>query len=71
MRRHLNGHLAHADAKPFTDFLAERQVMDMADLDVASMREISHETSITLARETEKTGLSAGRHKTSFQYFHP
>jgi hypothetical protein len=47
MRRHLNGHLAHADAKPFTDFLAERQVMDMADLDVASMREISHETSIT------------------------
>jgi hypothetical protein len=71
MRRHSNGYLAHADAKPFTDFLAERQVMDVADLDVASMREISHETSIRLARETEKTGTIGGPSQDELPVFSP
>jgi hypothetical protein len=28
MRRHSNGHLTHPNAQPFTDFMAERQVME-------------------------------------------
>jgi len=43
MRRHSNGHLAHPNAQPFADFMAERQVMDMADLNVSLMRGIGHE----------------------------
>jgi hypothetical protein len=53
MRRHFHGHPAHADAQPFTDFSAERQVVDVADLNVASMRGITHKTSIGLAGKSK------------------
>jgi len=43
MRRHSNGHPAHNDAKPFTDFLAERQVMGAADLNVTLVRGAGHD----------------------------
>jgi hypothetical protein len=68
MRRHSNDHLAHLNAKPFTDFSAECQVMEVADLNVASMRGTGHERTTRLG--TKELELSAGRHKTSFQYFH-
>jgi len=38
MWRHSNGPLAQADDKPFTDFLAERCVMDVTDLNVSLLR---------------------------------
>jgi len=60
MRRHSNGHLTHPNAKPFTDFIAERQVMDMADLNVSLMRGIGHERTTRfpekLRKKTKKTG---------------
>lgn len=45
MRWHCSGLQIEIDAKPLTDFLAERRVMGAADLDVASVRGISHEKS--------------------------
>jgi hypothetical protein len=47
--RHSNGLLAQTDDKPFTDFLAERRVMDAADLNVTLVRGINHEISDLLA----------------------
>ena len=41
MWRHSNGPLAQTDDKPFTDFLAERRVMDVADLNVNLVRGIN------------------------------
>jgi len=52
MRRHSNWHQIHPHAKSFSDFIAERQVMHVADLNVTSMRGISHETSMKGARKT-------------------
>ena len=45
MWRHSSGPLAQTDGKPFTDFLAERRVMDVADLNVTLVRGIDHEIS--------------------------
>jgi len=71
MRRHTSGFRFHTDGKPFTDFRADRDVMEAADLDVALLCGMSHEVSNTSARETDETGpaLSAGGHKTGFQDF--
>jgi hypothetical protein len=44
MRRHLNGPVVQAGAKPFTNFLAERPVMEAADLSTF-VRAIGHEIS--------------------------
>ena len=49
MWRHSNGALAQTDDKPFTDFLAERRIMDVADLNVTLVRGIGHEVSDLLA----------------------
>jgi len=70
MRRHPSGLRLHTDGKLFTDFLADRHVMEAADLDVAPLCAMG-EVSNTSARETDKTGpaLSAGGHKTGFQDF--
>jgi hypothetical protein len=46
MRRHFNVFLIQAGAKPFTNFLAERRVMDAANLTVTFVRRISHENPI-------------------------
>lgn len=53
MRRHSNRFQIQTDAKPFTDFLAERHVMNAADLNVTLFREIGHEKSDGLVREME------------------
>ena len=45
MRRHSNGILIQAGAKPVTDFLAEGHAMGTADLSVAFVRAISHQKS--------------------------
>jgi hypothetical protein len=42
MWRHSNGPLAQADDKPFADFLAERCVMDVTDLNVSLVRGMDH-----------------------------
>jgi len=44
MRRHSNWHKTHPNAESFSDFIAERQVMNVADLNVTLMRGISHES---------------------------
>jgi len=46
MPRHSNGFLIQAGAKPFTNFLAKRRVMDAANLIVTFVRRISHENPI-------------------------
>ena len=56
MRRHPGGLRFHTDGKPFTDFLADRHVMEAADLDVAMLCGMRHEVSNTSARETDETG---------------
>jgi hypothetical protein len=50
LRRHSNGPLAQTDDEPFTDFLAERRVMDVADPNVALVRAIDHDISDLLVR---------------------
>jgi len=45
MWRHSSGPLAQTDGKPFADFLAERRVMHVADLNVTLVRGIDHEIS--------------------------
>jgi hypothetical protein len=48
MRWHSNGRPAHPNAKPFTNFIAERQVMDVADLNVTLlMPKIGHDELLT------------------------
>jgi len=69
MRRHSRRLQIQTDAKPFTDFLAERHVMGAADLNVALLRGISHEKSNRLATEAGEA-LSAGAHKTRFHDCH-
>jgi len=71
MRRYSRGLRFHTDGKPLTDFLADRHVMDAADLDVTSLRGISHEESNRSVTETNETvpALSAGGNKTGFQDF--
>jgi hypothetical protein len=71
MRRHSSGLRFHADGKPFTDFLADRHVVETADLGVTSLCGISHEESNRSVTETNETvpALSAGGHKTGFQDF--
>lgn len=73
MRRHSRGLRFHSDGKPFTDFLADRNVMEAADLNITLLRGIIHGKPNRSVRETEEIGpaLSAGGHKTSFQDFHP
>ena len=71
MPRHPSGLRFHTNGQLFTDFLADRHVMEAADLDVALLCGMRHEVSNTSARETDETGpaLSAGGHKTGFQDF--
>jgi hypothetical protein len=45
MRRHPNGLLVQTAAKPFTNFLAERLVMEAADVGITFMRAMGHEIS--------------------------
>jgi len=63
MRRHPKGLRFHANGQLFADFLADRHVLEAADLDVALLCGTSHEVS-----ETDPL-LSAGGHKTGFQDF--
>ena len=71
MRRHYRQLGLHTDGQLFTNFLADRHVLEAADLDVALLCGMGHEVSDTSARETDEMGpaLSAGGHKTGFQDF--
>jgi len=65
MGRRFRGSLIQTHAKPFTDFLADRCAMEVADLSTNWGSEISHEN-LTVRENAEEKCLPTGSHKTGF-----
>src|SRR5689334_5805418 len=61
MRRHYGRLALHANGKPCTKFLADRRVMEAADLDLTLLCDISHGESSTLCSRRVTIGTIGGR----------